>query len=407
MREVKLREEEYSFVKGLLSRIRGFANPTGLVCRERRLIAHGALQRVHVSERTKELLEGTSSASKSARAERVQRDKMQAGQRQRRRANSLDSCLSEAASMSSISSAVSGLSLDADDHTKYIFRAESVNDKSGRRLGQQFLTRTSAQDTRHERSRTAPLYAFVFTDLAIFATMHSHHSSGRKNNQTLELLGDIGICRVLSVADHSGNLGMPLQSNLVRSRANTSRTGYDHLIGVQVLPVDVDELDSGNLSDSSATSLFLHLPNAGNSTQSQSEATRRWWTAFEQCYHFTLRSISFPAHSGKFLAPGADAAQDENTRQTVMSILASGLPLPKSPSVQIEELEKNAVQDASIREREERGWWTLRFQQILHEMQRDELPLHMLAKTSAVTTQSSRRKTVAGRRRLKLSDGRK
>ncbi|KAL5522024.1 hypothetical protein ACEPAF_1880 [Sanghuangporus sanghuang] len=386
LREVKLREEEYAFVKDLLSRIQSFANLTGLVRRERRLIAHGALQRVHVSERTKDLLEGTSFVDVSSR-ERVYRTTVQPGRR--RRANSLDSCLSEAASMTSISSAASGLSLNEEDNVQYKFHRNGAVGMDGRIHGQRFGARARATDTHREKTRMASVYAFVFTDLAIFTTMNSRNSIEGNRKQTLELLNDIGVCRVISVADYSGNLG------------------YEHLIGVQVLPMDIEELDKGLLSDASATSLFLHLPSSGSSAPRNLEARQRWSTAFEQCFRFTLRSISFPAHSGKYLALGRDSGQDENTRQTVMSILASGLPLPKSPSVQIEELEKSAAQDASLREREERGWWALRFQQILHEMQRDELPLPLLQKATGLPVQSSRRKTVTGRRRLKLASGRK
>ncbi|KAL5514024.1 hypothetical protein ACEPAG_2785 [Sanghuangporus baumii] len=385
LREVKLREEEYAFVKDLLSRIQGFANLTGLVRRERRLIAHGALQRVHVSERTKDLLEGISTVDVSSRAERAHRTTVQSGRR--RRANSLDSCLSEAASMTSISSAASGLSLN-EENVQYNFRRNGAVGMDGPNHGRRFGARPRTKDTHREKTRMTSVYAFVFTDLAIFTTMISHNSTEGNRKQTLELLNDIGICRVVSVADYSGNLG------------------YEHLIGVQVLPMDIEELDKGLLSDVSAASLFLHLPSSGSSAPRHSEARQRWSAAFEQCFRFTLRSISFPAHSGKYLALGRDSGQDENTRQTVMSILASGLPLPKSPSVQIGELEKSAAQDASLREREERGWWALRFQQILHEMQRDELPLPLLQNATGLPIQSSRRKTVTGRRRLKLVSGR-
>ena len=46
MREVKLREEEYVFVKDLLARIRGLPSSIQLVRRERRLVAHGVLGRI-------------------------------------------------------------------------------------------------------------------------------------------------------------------------------------------------------------------------------------------------------------------------------------------------------------------------------------------------------------------------
>ena len=63
-----------------------------------------------------------------------------------------------------------------------------------------------------------------------------------------------------------------------------------------------------------------------------------------------------------------------------MDILNTGLPLPKSPSLQLRDNQRLRIdvskntegRDGSDadREREERGWWTLRFQQVLREMQR-------------------------------------
>lgn len=51
MWEVKLREEEYAFVKSIARRIHGLPSSAQLARRERRLLAHGPLQRIHLSER--------------------------------------------------------------------------------------------------------------------------------------------------------------------------------------------------------------------------------------------------------------------------------------------------------------------------------------------------------------------
>ncbi|EJD00366.1 uncharacterized protein FOMMEDRAFT_30438 [Fomitiporia mediterranea MF3/22] len=366
MREVKLREEEHAYVKELVSRIRGLPNAMQLMRRERRLVAHGALQRVHFSERTKDALEGNSSFKPGGRhARHVRYEEEQRSTVRRRRANSLDSCLSEGTSMGSLSSAASNSSLNGEvAHHPH---------------------------ARGKPSKTTELYAFIFTDLAIFATPTSHRThrvhSGKVQND-LELLDDIGICRILSVTDHSGDLE------------------YDNLIGLHILPMDADRLDKGILSDTSATSLFVHIPNSRSSGSQPSDIRQRWWDAFERCYQSTLRSLSFPTHSGRYLTHGPGADQDENTKQTVMAILASGLPLPKSPSAQISEIEKNAAEDTALREREERGWWALRFQQTLHETQREEslrLQSQPQNKPYLPTGTGTKRKTISERRRLKLS----
>jgi hypothetical protein len=81
--------------------------------------------------------------------------------------------------------------------------------------------------------------------------------------------------------------------------------------------------------------------------------------------------VSFPSNSSYYLhGPNTDLALD--TEQSILSILASGLPLPKSPSAQIEVAAKH-YEDDKQQEREERGWWSLRYQQVLRELQRQTL----------------------------------
>jgi hypothetical protein len=57
MWEVKLREEEYGFVKDVSQRIHGLPDAAQLARRERRVLAHGPLQRIHLSERARRKLE--------------------------------------------------------------------------------------------------------------------------------------------------------------------------------------------------------------------------------------------------------------------------------------------------------------------------------------------------------------
>ncbi|KAI5121536.1 hypothetical protein M0805_002596 [Coniferiporia weirii] len=390
MREVKLREEEYMFVKDLISRVRGLPNNVQLARRERRLVAHGALQRVHLSERCKDILEGNFTAAPPQRNHRVGVSGHRADLRHRRRANSLDSCLtselSDATSMTSVCSSTSNLSIAGEDVRSF---SKAVSGDSKPTSDKRHSKQRPAQDAKgillREKTRTTPLYAFIFTDLALFAVPISPRPNG-SGRDAWELLDDVGICRVLSVTDNSGHLG------------------YDHLTTLHVLPMDTEQLESGVPSDASAMSLFVHIPKNMSAGQKHQDARKRWWDAFEQCYLFTLRSLSFPAHSGRYLThgPGFNAEQEVNTRQTVMSILASGLPLPRSPSVQIKEFDE---EDAAVKEREERGWWALRFQQILCEMQRD--PTLSLQKSPSLPPALPVRKTVSGRRRLKLGVGKK
>jgi hypothetical protein len=148
-------------------------------------------------------------------------------------------------------------------------------------------------------------------------------------------------------------------------------------IVLDVLPVDADSLDTGVIPENSCTkTLRFSIPDDSFSDseghgRGNGPVQQEWLAAFERCFQFTLRSLSFPSHTGGYLGPNADLELD--TQQSVLSLLASGLPLPKSPSIQLDERENNGpiIGDKQL-EREERGWWSLRFQQVLREMQRQD-----------------------------------
>jgi serine/arginine repetitive matrix protein 2 len=136
---------------------------------------------------------------------------------------------------------------------------------------------------------------------------------------------------------------------------------------LDLLPVHAESLDTGVISSGSRAKTFrIGLPDDLNWEQ--------WLSAFERCYHFTLRSLSSPSPSGGSHRPHLDL--DLDTQQSVLSILACGLPLPKSPSIQLVDLANGPAGDPGQLEREERGWWSLRFQQVLREVQRRQ-DLHL------------------------------
>lgn len=131
----------------------------------------------------------------------------------------------------------------------------------------------------------------------------------------------------------------------------------------------------------SVISVCISIPERGVSSRTSNisptfeESKTKWLSAFRQCSQFTLRSMSFLTHAGGHLDHGPDVDLELDTHQSVLAIMASGLPLPKSPSVQLDEMSLGESSDARQQEREERGWWSLRFQQVLREMQRrDAIP---------------------------------
>ena len=64
------------------------------------------------------------------------------------------------------------------------------------------------------------------------------------------------------------------------------------------------------------------------------------------------------------------AASATAVQQPVLSLLAAGLPLPKSPSMQMAEL---ACGGSEQQEREERGWWSKRFHEVFAELSVQEV----------------------------------
>lgn len=133
-------------------------------------------------------------------------------------------------------------------------------------------------------------------------------------------------------------------------------------------------LNDGILSSTPAISVYLGIPDQKSSAdaalQALSAAKTKWMDAFERCFRFTLHSLSFPSYTTNLFTNGGNMDLDSDTKNSVLSILASGLPLPMSPSQQLNEAQKGRPADLVQEEREERGWWSLRFQQVLKEMQR-------------------------------------
>jgi len=98
---------------------------------------------------------------------------------------------------------------------------------------------------------------------------------------------------------------------------------------------------------------------------------KEWLAPLRQCCQYALRSLSSPSAKSYL----AHASKESEISQSVLSILASGLPFPKSPSMQLQGVELGQAGDAEQQEREERGWWSLRFHEVLREIQGREVAL--------------------------------
>jgi serine/arginine repetitive matrix protein 2 len=197
----------------------------------------------------------------------------------------------------------------------------------------------------------APLYLFVFTDVLLATTADEDEDHRWMLNERA------GVCRLLEVLEPSLGKVASLRSAIQRLRISS-----DTFL-CYVSPMTLEDVEDGIISPvSSVVELALHVP-AG-------PLRSAWAAALRACALHTVRSLSFPTHSGRYLAHGPSVDLAADTASSVRALLAAGLPLPKSPSIQIDDAVRGRRAPEHAAEREERGWWALRFQQVLREMQR-------------------------------------
>jgi hypothetical protein len=113
------------------------------------------------------------------------------------------------------------------------------------------------------------------------------------------------------------------------------------------------------------------------------EAKEKWMAALDRTYGYTLRSLTFPS-----LVTGASCNATSNmARSSVMSLLSSGQPLPKSPkqqpSIQTDGDRDHVGQDEH--NQLDRRWWSQRFSEVLREIERVQDTPVMLIGDAALT----------------------
>ncbi|TFK51604.1 hypothetical protein OE88DRAFT_1645017 [Heliocybe sulcata] len=367
MLEVKLREDEYQQVKELLAQIDGLPNSETLAKRERRLLSRGHL-RFSGRSAGEHALDSASGPAfalggedvtfiKEKRAPETSRQSRLSNavlgwDTRRSRSQSIDSAASSLLSFDSVSSGLSGPGISSSgsySESRTLFSPSPAkmpkgHDRGRNSLGHDRLNEYIVSDV------PVLVLVLVFTDLLILAKPHK--TSRTQDASRYLLLQDVGLARILEVGS-ANDASLPMILDL--------------------LPVDVKQLETGEIpGDASLKTVRLGLEDT-LCEQGQTYTVDRWLEAFRNCARHTLRSLSFPSHSGQYLAHGSGVDLEHDTRQAVMSILSSGLPMPKSPSVQI--LELHSAQDRHLGhlERESRGWWAMRFQQVYREMQRMEI----------------------------------
>lgn len=151
-----------------------------------------------------------------------------------------------------------------------------------------------------------------------------------------------------------------------------------------VSPPAVQTIASPSMSVSSIRTRIKTSPTP-QPHQEEAHDVAQWSSALEQCHHSVLRSLSFPSNLHSLAPPiqcsnslsfmTHDDGPDIN-RISYGSVLDSGLPMPKSASQQdfMERLGRSLLPaPADVeQEREERGWWAMRFKKVRSDWQAEE-----------------------------------
>ena len=386
MREVKLQEEEYELVKERLGHIKGLPASSQLAHRSRRLLARGRLEREHPRDRTH-------TAPSSVGLYEHEGPNLAAGVRQSRlisaiqsRAMRSDSIKTTSESTSSMESHFSEGSPTTSYLPEFIQRSACASSLARQNVwNNQFVAHRNEHPNPGSRGQLIQtLYTLVFNDIVVLASP-TDDSSGHRRPLTDSwcLLEGIGISRVFKVVGDSNQIVLDL------------------------LPVDSDNLTTGTIPDNGQLiTLTLSIPPTSSSgvkldMSSMSRLCQNWISAFQECAEHTFRALSFPTQPGKLVATLPGLRRDNYSQTSVSAILGSDLPLPKSPSTQMAEPGADPVQQ----EREARGWWALRFQQVLREMQRGSIAALITTPPSTSTSggDTSGKLPISQPRVLKLS----
>jgi hypothetical protein len=389
LNEVKVREDEYDLIKSISVRIQGLPPSVQLATRERRLLFRGLLHLVNMDEVVHNpkvaLTTSTisSDGSKSRGTNLFNRSSKLAvaiNEWDARRARSEStSSSSTGTSFNSLGISSGGSSDMPGTPCSTFFSSYRISIPDGRlNSTANKMPASPSPNPRNSILSGTPVQVFIFTDLVVLTAPTSTLAPVTTGDWTL--LKDIGITRILGVPERLEQ--EPYGSYIyVHVLFSASDPVIDpSLIVLDVLPVDVGKLNRVVSTDNgSLTVLRFIVPNQEESTLSEKaqapaireDVQRAWISAFQQCFRYTLHSISLPPHPR--YDPHLDLALD--THQTVFSLLASGLPLPKSPSIQGADLQRGEPKDSTREEREERGWWSVRFQQVFRELQRQNMAL--------------------------------
>ncbi|KAG9057130.1 hypothetical protein FS842_008512 [Serendipita sp. 407] len=140
---------------------------------------------------------------------------------------------------------------------------------------------------------------------------------------------------------------------------------YEHLLQVDILPIDPRSPSTGTGVQPSVISVYFTLPAPSgahiglNTIEQVRDAKVKWLSAFNRSYEYTTRALSFP-----FIVREPSPYHPEDVGMpSVIAVLASGQLLPKGPG-DVEDLADDLVQEYSGE------WWDLQFRRVLRDIER-------------------------------------
>lgn len=330
MTEVKVREDEYDFIKDLASNIRGFPPSLQLASRDRRLLCQAQLSLAPESEQDPSST--PKAGNQELRTPTKPTLKERAGNRMSRLASAVqawDAIRGRSGSIKSTTSSCAGFSIRSDvsrDFSKgeHVPSCEVPTTSEPRKI----------------------VHLFILSDLVILATPISQDA----DKPALQLVNGIGLSQVFHA-----ELQVEEEEGCSESIA----------VLLDLIPLNEELKMSSMRLTTVHTRLLLQSETQGQGDKrlSAQRQIEQWRSAFHQSSQSTLRSLSYPTVSDKM---NYTKCQDPN--HLMAPLLDAGLPVPKSPSIQVLDVKNGQQGDSMQQEREERGWWSVRFQQILQEM---------------------------------------
>ncbi|KAF8882991.1 hypothetical protein BD779DRAFT_1802132 [Infundibulicybe gibba] len=336
MTDVKVREDEYELMKDLCSSIKGIPQAAHIASRERRILAHGTL-RLFLD--TEEIIDtqGSRRDTRDRSARLV--DAVNAWDFRRERSGSIKST-SSSNTEASFGSQGTFFSLTADPKSPPPLPGQPR--KTDQSLGHDISWQLSGGSGL--ATVTIPVQVLVFSDLLLLASSNS--TPVGTDFQEWALLGDIGLCRLLDVTESSGH-----------------DIDAVPIVSLECLPIATGDL-AEDLSPQNASSVrvirfaLCSVTNSLEPSAMDEKSQQTWLSALHQCRQSTLKSISLSLFSG---------SNDRCPPVKLNPSVSSGLPPAKSPSMQLIEIQERKSNDPTQQEQEERGWWSLRFKQVLQE----------------------------------------